>query len=229
MFNIGLKLWSTNENYVEEAKRLFENGVCNYIELYIIPGSLDKIDLWKNLCSQKVPFIIHAPHFKEGVNFAKKECKTRNMLLAKESIEFANILDSKYIIFHPGIAGDINETARQFNELNDNRILVENKPYFIERDDSICNGATIEEIKFVLENTTVGFCLDIGHAICAANALKLEPIEFLKSLLALEPKMFHLTDNDFSSVYDKHYHFGKGNLPIKDILGLLPKKQFNYD
>jgi hypothetical protein len=48
VFNIGLKLWSTNENYIEEAKRLFDNGIYQYIELYVIPNSFEKIDLWKD-------------------------------------------------------------------------------------------------------------------------------------------------------------------------------------
>ena len=35
--------------------------------------------------------------------------------------------------------------------------------------------------------------------------------------------MFHLTDNDFNSVYDKHWHFGEGNMPVKEIIKLLPE------
>ena len=225
MFNIGLKLWSVNENYLDEAKKLYEQGLCQYIELYIIPNSLNKIDLWKNLHSEfKIPFIIHAPHFREGVNLASRECKPKNMALAKEAIEFADVLNSKYIIFHPGIAGDIKETVSQFNELNDDRILVENKPYYVIPGNFVCNGATIDEIKFVLDNTNVGFCLDIGHAICAANALKIEPMEYIKKFLEFKPKMFHLADNKIDSIYDKHFHFGQGDLPIKNILNLLPDK-----
>ena len=221
MINIGLKLWSTNSNYIEEAKRLHNSGVYSYIELYVIPNSLDNVSMWENL---NIPFIIHASHFKDGVNLAKKECKTKNMAAAKEAIEFANILNAKHIIFHPGIAGDIKETVVQLNEINDKRILIENKPYFIEMDSSICNGATIEEIDYVLKNTSASFCLDLGHAICAANAIKVDAMEYIKSFLKFNPKMFHLVDNKYDSVYDKHYHFGQGNYPIKKIIDLLPKE-----
>jgi deoxyribonuclease-4 len=221
MINIGLKLWSTNSNYIEEAKRLYSSGTYSYIELYVIPNSLNNVSIWKNF---KIPFIIHASHFKDGVNLAKKECKIKNMLAAKEAIEFANILNAKYIIFHPGIAGDIKETVEQLNEINDKRILIENKPYFIEMNNSICNGATIEEIDYVLKSTNVGFCLDLGHAICAANAIKANAIEYIQQFLKFKPKMFHLVDNKFDSVYDKHYHIGNENYPIKKIIELLPKE-----
>jgi len=221
MINIGLKLWSTNSNYIEEAKRLYSIAAYSYIELYVIPNSLINVSIWENL---NIPFIIHASHFKDGVNLAKKECKTKNMLAAKEAIEFANILKAKYIIFHPGIAGNIKETAVQLNEINDKRILIENKPYFIEMNSSICNGATIDEIDYVLKNTSVGFCLDIGHAICAANAIKVDAMQYIKSFLKFNPKMFHLVDNKYDSIYDKHYHFGQGNYPIKELINLLPKE-----
>ncbi|MCP4482326.1 MAG: sugar phosphate isomerase/epimerase [bacterium] len=219
-FKFGLKLWSTNKNYIKAAEELYDKGVFHYIEIYSIPNSLDQIDVWKKLT---IPFIIHAPHYGHNVNLAKKEQKESNMKHLEEALKFANILNAEDIIFHPGIAGDIQETVKQINELNDERIIIENKPYFIEKDNSICNGATFEEIQFVLNNTNVNFCLDIGHAICAANALKIDRLDFIKQLLKLKPKMFHLTDNEIDSIYDKHFHFGAGSLPIKKILKLLPQ------
>jgi len=218
---LGLKLFSINENYVKEAVKLFEQKVYDFIELYVVPDSFEScINLWKPL---NIPFIIHAPHFRNGVNLAKKEGFEQNIKFAKEAQEFADELNAEYIIFHPGITGNIEETARQLNIINDSRILIENKPYFtVLGDENICNGNSPEEIKFILENAKTGFCLDIGHCFCSANAQKIKPFDYLKQFLELNPKMFHLVDNDFSSVMDKHLHFGDGNFDIKKILNCLP-------
>ena len=46
----GLKLWSINTDaYYNEAKRLYAEGVFDYIELYVVPNSLDTLAKWKEL------------------------------------------------------------------------------------------------------------------------------------------------------------------------------------
>ena len=220
MLQLGLKLWSNNENYIKEAVCLYEQGIYQYIELYLLPDTNStQVSMWKNL---DIPYVIHAPHFQGGLNLAKREQKESNMLLMKKAMETADFLKVDKIIVHPGIAGDIEETARQIKEINDPRLLIENKPFYALFDDLVCNGATIEEIKFILDNTEVGFCLDIGHAFCAANARKIEPMEYLKEFIKLNPELYHLTDGDYDSVYDRHDHIGKGNYDISAILNVLP-------
>ncbi len=220
MYKLGLKLWSVNENYVNEAIRLYEERFYDFIELYSIPDSFnDYIKLWKPI---KIPFIIHAPHFRQGVNLAKEECLEQNIRFAREAQKFADKLKAEYIIFHPGIAGNPEETVRQLNIINDSRILIENKPYYtVLNDGNICNGNSPEEIKIITENAKIGFCLDIGHCFCSANAQNIQPYDYLKEFLLLNPKMFHLTDNDFSSITDKHLHFGEGNIDIEKTLNYL--------
>ncbi len=221
MFELGLKLWINNENYINEAISLFEQGIYQYLELYIIAETNDShVSLWKDL---NIPLIVHAPHYMDGLNLAQKEHKVNNISLIKMTQDIADLLKADKIIVHPGVGGDIRETARQLSEINDPRILIENKPYHGLIKGLICNGAKVEEIKYILDNINVGFCLDIGHAIVAANAFKADPIVYLKEFIKLEPKMFHLTDGDYSSVYDKHDHFGQGNYNIKAILDVLPK------
>lgn len=220
MFKLGLKLWSINENYVREAIRLYEQGIYDFIELFAVPGTFsDYINLWKNL---KAPFIIHAPHYQQGLNLAKAECFEQNMKFAEETRKYADELNAEYIIYHPGIAGITEETVRQLNIINDSRILVENKPYFtVHNDGVVCNGNSPEEIKFIIDNAGIGFCLDIGHCFASANAQGVKQYDFLNQFLDLKPALFHLTDNDFSSVTDKHLNFGQGNLDIEKILNLL--------
>lgn len=221
MFRFGLKLWSNNKNYVKEAVALYEKGIYQYIELYVLPDIDDiQVSVWKDL---HVPYVIHAPHFRDGLNLANKELNENNLLLIKKTQKIADALKANKIIIHPGIAGDISETVRQLKEIKEMRALIENKPHYALDDGLICNGATIEEIKFILDNTDAGFCLDIGHAFCAANANKIEPLEYLKQLLVLNPEMFHLTDGEKDGIFDRHYHFGKGNYIIRGITDLLPK------
>jgi len=220
MHQYGLKLWSTNMNYIAEAKNLFNEGVYHYIELYIKPGSYDQyIKLWKRI---NIPFVIHAPHFRDGMNLAKKEKEAENIKLLEEAQKYSDALSANKIIVHPGIDGDIKETAMQLKMINDSRILVENKPYHALDDDLICNGTTPEEIKQVIDTAGVGFCLDIGHAICSANAHGQEIISCIKAFLDLNPIIFHLTDGDNDGVYDKHTHIGQGTYDFREILSLLP-------
>lgn len=220
MFRFGLKLWSNNDNYLKEALRLYEKGVYQYIEIYMLPETERKmIDMWKGL---NVPYIVHAPHFRQGLNLAKRESTDMNRKLIGETIKFADSLSAENIIVHPGIAGDIKETARQLKEINEPRLLVENKPYYALDDGLICNGATVKEIKFILNNVGIGFCLDIGHAFCTANAIKADPMEYMKEFMEFKPVMYHLTDGDYFSEYDRHDHIGKGSYDIKSILKLIP-------
>ena len=224
VFSYGLKLWSINDNYIPDAVRLFRNGACQYIELFIVPDSYDRwIDQWKRFLDEEgVHFIIHAAHFRGGMNLAKKENEAKNMVLIKEAQQFAGHLNADKIIVHPGIVGEISETARQLKKINDKRILVENKPYRALDDGLLCNGSTPEEISFVMREAGVGFCMDIGHAICAANGHGVEPEAFLSKFVSLVPCIYHISDGDKNSVYDSHKHIGEGNFDLRLLLSMIP-------
>lgn len=221
VLSFGLKLWSNNDHYVDEAICLFEKEIYQYIELYMLPGTEKKmVEMWRGL---DIPYVVHAPHFLAGLNLAKREQKETNFRLLEETRRFADELSAEKIIVHPGIGGDIQETVMQIKETNEPRLLVENKPYYAIIDDLICNGTTPGEIEFVMKESGIGFCLDIGHAFCAARGLKKEPMGFLNGFLSLKPEMYHLTDGDYESVYDMHDHIGTGNYDIKKIVNLIPQ------
>jgi len=223
MYKIGLKLWSTNKQYVHEAQRLFDQGFCNYIELFAVPDSFDEhIKLWAGL---KIPYIIHAPHSAVGLNLANKDAREQNKVLINETLKYADALSASTIIFHSGGNGNIDETIYQLKEINDSRITIENKPYLgspVRGVSGLCNGYSSEEIKKIIEQVGTMFCLDMGHAIYAANALNVDSMEYLKQFMLLSPQMFHLADGDWMGKYDHHKHLGKGDFPLKDILVLLP-------
>ena len=228
MYKLGLKLWSINtENYLKEAIKLYNQGVYDYIELYVVPETLDAIPKWKEVNTKnEIPFIIHNAHFAQGFNLAKQNKAERNREIYEQTKCFADELNAKYIIFHGGIDGDIRETAIQLALFNEPRALIENKPYVAlpnRMGGEFCRGYNIDEIKIVMDTAGCGFCLDFGHAICAANSLGVNVYEYIEQFLEIKPQMFHLTDiEDITSVYDSHPHLGTGQLDLKRILSMIP-------
>ncbi|MDR2438721.1 MAG: sugar phosphate isomerase/epimerase [Planctomycetaceae bacterium] len=226
-----MKIWSTNNNYVKPAKKLFDEGVYDYIELFAVPDSFnDTIGQWQSL--KKIPFVIHAAHSTVGFNPAKAECFQRNLELAEEAFGFSDKLSADTIIFHPGCEGKIEETINQFKiiktkyDTQTNKMIVENKPYYGKLDDKpiICNGYNPIEIQRIMIECSIGFCLDIGHAIYAANALKQNPFDFLDEFYKLSPRMYHFSDGNINGVDDTHWNIGKGNFDFSRILKHIPKE-----
>ena len=216
MYEIGLKLWSINTDfYLKEAEKLYAQNVYDYIELYVVPDTMETLPLWKRL---DIPFIIHNPHFAHGFNLAKKEKEESNIRIYQQVKRFADELKAERIIFHGGIDGNVMETARQLAALNEPRALIENKPFIAlpnRMGGQFCRGATYDELKTIINTAKCGFCLDVGHAICSANSQGKEPYAFIRELLRFSPRMFHLSDvTDMTSPYDAHPHLGTGQLDI---------------
>jgi sugar phosphate isomerase/epimerase len=222
MYKFGLKLWSTNTDYYfEEARRLYANGIFSYVELYVIPDTLDTIEKWKTL---GIPVNLHCPHFLHGFNLADRKKEEFNRYVYDQVKQFADELNSEYIVFHSGVDGEIEETARQLKAFSDLRTVIENKPYKPrpEVNGLRCCGSTIEEIKYILAEVGCGFCLDIGHAVCSANSQKIDKWEYIKKFNELKPSLYHLTDmENEDSEYDSHVHIGKGQADIKRALSFI--------
>lgn len=248
MYKRGLKLWSCNTDfYYDEAIKLYNHGVFDYIELYIVPETLETLLKWKQL---QIPFIIHNAHFAQGFNLAKQEKAERNREIYEQTKQFADELNAKYIIFHGGIDGDIKETAIQLAMFNEPRALIENKPFVAlpnRMGGEFCRGYNVDEIKQVVDTAGCGFCLDFGHAICAANSLfettpHPNPLphkgqfggareqfvyDYCKDFLQLNPNMYHLTDlDDINSPYDSHLHLGTGQLDFNRIFDMIPQNSY---
>ncbi len=218
-YEIGLKLWSTNIQYTNQIINLYDSGTFDYIELFTVPKTYkDTISVWQKF---SIPFVIHAPHTSFGMNFSLIKLREQNKPLIQEALDFADILSADSIIFHPGVNGSLKETIRQISLINDNRICIENKPYW-GINNELCIGSSPEEISMIMVQAKTSFCLDIGHAICAANAKKQNPIIAIRQFLALNPVLFHLSDGNYAGIYDQHEHFSTGNFPLPDIIRMLP-------
>ena len=126
-FEIGLKLYSTNTKSIKAVEAMHRENVFDYIELMPIPGSYSRtISAWKGL---NIPVVIHAPHSSHGFNLSDKKSRSRNLKMFVEVKKFADSLTSDYIIMHPGLTGEAEETVEQIKIMNDKRILVENMPF----------------------------------------------------------------------------------------------------
>lgn len=221
MFKLGLKIGSKDTQYTDEILEYYDKGVFQYIELFAIPGTYnDTISYWKQF---NIPFGIHAPHSAAGLNLANVANRKTNEPKIAESIRFADELKAKYIIFHSGTNGMPGEVVAQLTPFADERFLIENKP-IRGLDGSTCVGSVYGDLNLIIDGIGkgCGFCLDFGHAICAANTLKKEPLAFINELCKLNPRVYHLTDGDYQSELDSHLHYGAGSFPLKQLLALIP-------
>ena len=219
-YKLGLKLGSKDTQYTDDILRYYAEGVFQYIELFAISDTYrETIFYWKQF---NIPFGIHAPHSAAGLNLACRENREINKSKIEESIKFADSLKSDYIIFHSGVNGTCEEVVTQLKPFVDSRFLIENKP-IKGLDGSTCVGATISELDSIISELNSGFCLDFGHAICAARTQGFEPLDFIKSLKEkFNPRVYHLTDGDYESELDSHLHYGMGTFPLKELLKFVP-------
>lgn len=214
---IGLKLWSINDNYLKPAQELYNRGLFDFIELMTVPGSYEKYGkLWQNL---DIPFGIHAPHSYAGLNFSLQEKEKENIDVCRDVFRFFDLLKPAYIVFHPGIQGTAFETIRQINNLKKSyplvfqKALIENKPMYGLKDEK-CIGASPMEIHQIMDQTSMGFCLDFGHAYCYAATIGNNGETIINDFLQLKPKIYHVSDGQIDSDYDDHLHIGKGTYNI---------------
>jgi sugar phosphate isomerase/epimerase len=219
VMRLCLKLGTKNINYTEVIVAFYKAGYFQFMELFVVPGSYnDTVGYWKEF---SFPMIIHAPHSFAGMNLSLKEERGNNEKILRETFQFADALKAEYVIFHSGVNGDIEETVSQLRPFADHRCVIENKPLKGINCEK-CLGATPKEDRYILDELKAKFCLDFGHAICAANSLKKNPMEFIKEFLAFDPVIYHLTDGDYASERDTHLHYGDGTFPIKKLLAMIP-------
>lgn len=222
---IGLKLFSTNTALLPGAIELWDDGLYQYIELYIIPGSFEKTSTtWKNC---RIPYVIHAPHSEHGVNLSIADQWGSNRTAIEETQRFTDCLDADTIIVHGGHTGSIQETIRQIALLNDKRICLENKPKFGLNNER-CVGFSPEEFQMVSDAGVLaqGTVLDFGHAVCAAFSLGIPHMALINSLCRFDPRIYHLSDGYIDSGKDVHLNLGKGLFDIEAFISIIPKNGF---
>jgi len=219
-YKIGLKLFSKNITNMHLVERLYADGRFDYLELMTLPDTYDEtIKYWQKI---SLPYVVHVPHATYGFNLSDRKLRKSNKKIFNEARRFADKLMAEFIIVHPGITGEIEETIFQIQKLKETRLVVENMPLLCLRQ-TRCQGSSPEEIKQILQQTKIGFCFDIVHAVKAAYAHSHDYIAYLSEFLKHKPKIIHLCDCTIKGCFDEHLNFGKGELDLRRILQLSLK------
>jgi len=229
---LGLKLWATNTYYNDAINSLWNNKIFDYIELYVVPETCEYIKFW---AKKEIPYVIHCAHSKHGFNLSIKDREKNNKILFKEAIEYFDKLKANYLILHPGVMGDLNETIRQLklllkeNNIEDTtKILVENKP-LITLNDEPCIGSSPEDILLIKSNCNTGFCLDIIHCIKYSIGKNLAQNIILNKFMNIKPDIIHISDAFTNHLKDEHLHLGEGNLNFKEIFSICKARYITLE
>ncbi len=225
MMQIGLKFWSTNsEPHRQAAIALAERGIYDFLEIYVVPGSLDRLECWREV---PIPKVIHAPHLVHHFNFADARLAESNRRVFGEVQRYADELGAELIVCHGGTGGTPAETVRQLRALHESRILLENKPFWQHPDlmpagDRHCRGAVFEEFVRMVNELNVRTCHDVTHTVCMANSLKLDPWREIARFETTRPVLHHLSDlTTANDELDMHDGIGEGELDWEHALRLI--------
>lgn len=212
MFKYGLKIWSINKQWFSEAVSLFEKGIIDFVEMYLVPEifSLSDFEIFKQ---NNIPVTIHAPHTSHDFDvFSLNEKKLsvwRNQVL-----KTADFLASRFIITHAGVGDSKVIFQQESAKVKDPRLLIESMPYrgSVDSGEVFCFGYTKDQLDFIHQECGFEICFDICHAIAAAASLKMSPYDYISSLLkTLQPRYFHLAGGRIGDEYDRHFNIFDGD------------------
>ena len=209
----GLKLWSINTNLIDQAVSLIDNKTFDYIELFVVPDTQISPFLID------VPYIIHIPHEKFGVNISDPVAKEYTMQMINESIAWADRLNAKHLILHAG-HGSMQHATDLLRGLSDSRLLIENMPKVGLGGEAMI-GYSPGQIEELIGDGDMGTCLDFGHAVKAAVSLGVDYKEYVQGFMGLEPRVFHVSDGGLSGERDEHFNIGEGEYDIGFFMGCV--------
>ena len=209
-------------------------GVKTFDDPNFLKHFENKVDFFEIMAVQKndysflknfsLPIVIHAEHGSFGFNPTDISKKEQNLKSIKFAIKTADLANVKKIIVHPeGIEkGNKNCSIKNaidfFNDINDERILIENLPP--SRNLNLLRLCqTASEVKKFMEKTNTKFCFDINHAIIGKK--KLNDYNFIKRYIELNPAHYHIGGQKLDS-YDAHLCLRDSDLDLKKILNYYP-------
>lgn len=210
---VGLKIFY---GYEMDKLRPFLDSI-DFVEVMAIEGNdysfLKEINL---------PFVIHNQHHAFGVNPANPSKLLSNKSSLDFSIKLADKMDAKTIILHPGFYEDNNCSEDTFFDLlkdyNDKRIILENLNFNSHGFEN--QGYDYKSMKLLMDKTKKGMCLDFEHACLSAFRLNKDMIGFVKEIMALKPRHFHMSNMTFNPMKN-HLHFSDGELPLAKLKKML--------
>ncbi|MBU2561314.1 MAG: sugar phosphate isomerase/epimerase [Nanoarchaeota archaeon] len=213
--DIGIKIYPEDLEY---AKRIAK--YCDFFEVTAIPKSN-----FRALKAIKRPFTVHTIHSHWGFNPADPAKKdTINRVGVETAKKAADILGAETIVVHPGYLEDKTCSIKHtisFIKRIDSRFVVENMPALGPGGKRI--GGSLSEMRSILRDTRKSMCLDFPHAAEYAHHHGLDYIQFIKRLMALKPRYFHISDTRIQNRKDLHLHMKEGNLRLWYFEKLIPK------
>ncbi|PKP61378.1 MAG: hypothetical protein CVT88_00150 [Candidatus Altiarchaeales archaeon HGW-Altiarchaeales-1] len=217
----GLKLWSKNKDLVGEASKLINEFFFHYVELFYVPETEIKPFL-----EHDIPYIIHIPTEKFGLNIGDKTKKEFNLKIINTCIEWADKLNAKYIIQHADY-GSLEDAKNLLKEVHDERLVIENMPKVGINGEKML-GYEPGQLKELMDIGDFGFCLDFGHAAKASVSMGRDYKEYINELLKLKPNMFHISDCDLKNEIDEHLNIGDGELDFKFLKECILSTKSEY-
>lgn len=212
---IGIKIYPEDLAYAKKIARY-----ADFFEVMAIPKSD-----FRKLKVLKKPFTIHNIHAKWGFNPADPyKAVEINKLGADTAAEAADILNADIIVVHPGYLEtedcSIKHTIRFMKRL-DSRFILENVT--AENRGFAHVGNSVDQVRKIMRQAGKGFCLDFPHAAEYAHSQGIDYIKFIKSLLRLKPKYFHISDTHIQNKKDLHLHLKEGDLNLDYLKSLVPQ------
>lgn len=180
--------------------------------------------------SYKLSYSIHAPVSDVNLASLNERIREDSVLEILTTAEAAASLDIDLLTLHPGVTSfsvpyteekameKAKKSLRAIDRISSEygvRIAVENMQSF-----PFMLGQTAEEMKELIGDTNLGFCLDIGHANTTGQIDELIK-EFGDRLINV-----HIHDNH--GVHDEHLTLGEGDIDFKAVLDKLRGYTGNY-
>ncbi len=219
MIKYGLKLWSNNTDWFDEAVNRFINAEFDFVELYSNSEVLHNYTLLKTL--KPIPILgVHIGHLdKAGFHdFFLLEEQKNAWQMTKDLADFFN---APRIVIHPAVGHTIDTFWENMEKLDDERIIVESMPAKSPIRDTLREfGTSLEDLIKIKEKKDI--CLDITKFTKACAYHNINYKEYtVKALDILQPEYFHISGGDASSPIDEHGNLWEGTIDCKWVKGVL--------
>lgn len=226
MIKYGLKLWSCNKQWFNQAIALFESGKIDFIELYIVPelnfsADSERFKFFKDIAVFKgIPVSIHSPHHAHKFNVFQLDA-AEIKLFREQVIGTADFLNSRFIVLHAGVGRSRRIFKENTAKLYDRRLLIENMSR-VGLGGKIDFGYSLDELRFIKDDCGFNICFDFVHAVKTALSEKRSHKDFIKKLVAeLKPAYFHICGTKFDKLEDEHLNLFDGDFDIAFVKKIL--------
>ena len=216
------------EEVIAEVSKVFDHWeIVSEAEHRLQPLVSRFLDL---MPSYNLSYSIHAPISDINIGSLNERIREDSVIELLTTAETAANLNIDTVTIHPGLSsmavpymeekaaekarkslGSIDRIASEYGV----RIAVENMPAF-----PFMLGRTVEELKYLLDGTNLGFCFDIGHANTT------DQIDDLIKEFGDRIVNVHIHDNH--GEHDEHLTLGEGSIDFKSVLAKLGNYKENF-